>query len=54
MVDDTEEREKSVSRCLLVLNHGGIGDIRGDVSNLGMGTCREEKIDLALGTKEVR
>ena len=52
MVDDTEEREKSVSRCLLVLNTN-IGDIR-DVSSLGMVICREENMDLALVTKETR
>ena len=35
-----------------MLNHGGIGEIKGDVSNRGTLICREEKIDLVLDTNE--
>ena len=49
---DTVELEKSVKRHLFMLNHGGIGEIKGDVSKRGTLICREEKIDLVLDTNE--
>jgi hypothetical protein len=47
---DTVELEKSVKRHLLMLNHGGIGEIKGAVSRRGTLFCREERIDLVLDT----
>ena len=50
-MSDTVEGEKSTVKKSSELNHGGNGEIKGEVSSGGTQICSEVKIALVWGTK---